>query len=151
MKIFPRAGPTRTQNSPGPGRLGPKILPARPGDFKHWTTLLMTTLLTTYRMFSPENPKKALTSELTTRQNAEINSFENQLAEIEDEALLKEVLKLIKRANNEFLSRNITCVIFYPKFTAAEGELIAHEWIKLAKESMRNSLNKYKNLYRIIK
>ena len=80
---------------------------------------------------------KALTSELITRQNSEMKSFENQLAEIEDDVLLKEVLKLIKRAMNEFLSRNITCVIFYPKFTAEEGELIAHEWIKLAKESLR--------------
>ena len=38
-KILPdRAGPTRAENSPGPGRLGPKIPPvgpARPGDFKH--------------------------------------------------------------------------------------------------------------------
>ena len=80
---------------------------------------------------------KALTSELITRQNSEMKSFENQLAEIEDDVLLKEILKLIKRAMNEFLSRNITCVIFYPKFTAEEGELIAHEWIKLAKESLR--------------
>ena len=78
-----------------------------------------------------------MTSELITRQNSEMKSFENQLAEIEDDVLLKEVLKLIKRAMNEFLSRNITCVIFYPKFTAEEGELIAHEWIKLAKESLR--------------
>ena len=34
---FFRAGPTRSQNSPGPGRLGPKIPPGRAGDFKHWS------------------------------------------------------------------------------------------------------------------
>ena len=36
--IWLRAGPTRSENSSGPGRLGRKFLrAARPGDFKHWS------------------------------------------------------------------------------------------------------------------
>jgi hypothetical protein len=71
-----------------------------------------------------------ITSELQTRQTVEISNFETELENIEDDEILKVLVKTLKRARNEFWSRNISAAIFYPKFTAAEGTLIAEEWIR---------------------
>ena len=78
----------------------------------------------------------SLTSELSTRQKVEIQNFEKELENIEDEKLMKEIIKTLKRAKNEFWSPNISATLLYPKFAASYGPTIAKEWIRLAKEKL---------------
>ena len=74
-----------------------------------------------------------LSSELTTRQALELKNFESMLEDLED-PVLKEVIKLLKRAKNEFWSPNITSVMFYPPMTKEDGPALAQAWINQAKK-----------------
>lgn len=82
----------------------------------------------------------SITTELCTRQKVEIRNFETVLEEIQDETLIKEIIKILKRAKNEFWSPNITATLLYPKFVANDGPLIAKEWIRLAKMAMNDNI-----------
>ena len=79
-------------------------------------------------------------SELATRQKLEMKHFEAELEGIEDEILLKELIKVLKRARNEFWSLNITSTLLYPPVSAGDGKAIGQEWIRLAKVSLRENI-----------
>ena len=74
-----------------------------------------------------------LSSELATRQALELKNFETMLEDLEDQ-VLKELIKLLKRAKNEFWSPNITSVMFYPPMTKEDGPALAQAWINQAKK-----------------
>ena len=110
-------------------------------------TLLTKAMILRYVKFNKENniPKTSeqpdayeettiyLTSELTTRQALELKNFETMLEDLEDQ-VLKELIKLLKRAKNEFWSPNITSVMFYPPMTKEDGPALAQAWINQAKK-----------------